>query len=89
MNTAAPNRFTITRIGKKPETIPADSFSTEGDPPKYIFRKAEKVVLAIFIHALESEPKGGFPETPEQKAARRKSVARLNAAMEMPRLLPE
>jgi hypothetical protein len=50
--------FEITRIGQTKETVHADSMTIEaGDAPKYVFRKDDKLVREIFIHALEIEPK--------------------------------
>ena len=78
---AAPYGFEITRIGQTKETVPADSMKIEsGDAPKYVFRKADKLVREIFVHALEIEPKPLYHQSPEKAARRRESVQRAGAA---------
>ncbi len=60
--TPTPIAFEIQRIGQKPERIRAESFETEGTPPKYVFRRKDKTVSdSFFVHALEREPKPIFP----------------------------
>jgi hypothetical protein len=72
--------YKIVRIGSEPEHIQADSVATEGAPPRYVFRKDGITVRELFVHALETEPKAVFAQTPEQKAAWRKFVQKANAA---------
>ena len=75
-----PIAFKITRLGKETEEVRTNTFQIEGNPPKYIFHMDGRVVLEIFVHALENEPKSIYPQTPEQKAEWREFVQRANAA---------
>jgi hypothetical protein len=86
MSTPTPIAFEIARIGQKEERIIADSVDVEGNPPKYVFRKAGVVVHEIFVHALEREPRPIFPQTPEQKEAWRK-FARKQSELNTPTYL--
>ena len=90
MKEQTPIRFTIRHIGKtKDESISADSCSTEateGNPPKYVFRKGGKVVDTIFVHALQNEPVPHYPSSPEANANRKKFVKKQGALNQPPDL---
>lgn len=86
MITSTPVAFEIQRIGQKAERITADTFETEGTPPKYVFRRKAARILDIFVHALEKEPKAIFRQTPEASVAWRAFVQKQGTVNNFPQL---
>jgi hypothetical protein len=84
MSNPAIRGYEFTRNGKL-ENIDADSCEKTDDiPPRYIFRKAGRVVLEAFVHSLDSPPKEKLARTPEQNERLRESYRKAAEVDAMP-----